>query len=184
VKPKITSGASYETHNPWAAEDDSDEDNPSVQAMDAAQGAKVDFKRAWSKWARLDMNWQDLFPEVKSSGLEGKYDLVHDLMPLPVGKVYQKIIESDPQHKVYGYLPQMAGCSKGQIGALNAESFCERVLSGANLVVTDGNTLLKDTSVTKLTILRINREFMEYMRANYNAASRQKFKTTVVDEAA
>ena len=75
----------------------------------------------------------------------------------------------------------MAGCSKGQIGALNAESFCERVLSVANLVVTDGNTVLKDSSVTKLTILRINRKFMEYMRANYNAASRQKFKTTIVD---
>ena len=127
------------------------------------------------------MYWKEWFPELKSSGPDGAHDLVHDLMPLPVGKVYKKIVESDPEHKVYGYLPQMAASSKGQIGALNAESFCERVLSCANLVVTDGNTLLKDQSVTKLTILRMNREFMEWMRANYNAESRQKFKTTVVD---
>ena len=31
-----------------------------------------------------------------------------------------------------------------QIGALMAESFCERVLSAANLVVDEGNTLLND----------------------------------------
>ena len=31
-----------------------------------------------------------------------------------------------------------------------------------------------------MVILRMNRDFMEYMRANYNAASRQKFNTTVV----
>ena len=30
----------------------------------------------------------------------------------------------------------MAGCSKGQIGALNVESFCERVLLQANIVTT------------------------------------------------
>ena len=34
------------------------------------------------------------------------------------------------------------------IGTLMAESFCERVLSCANLVVTDGNTLLDDPEVT------------------------------------
>ena len=74
-----------------------------------------------------------------------------------------------------------AGCSPAQIGALNAESFCERVISCANLVVTDGNTLLADEEVTMLTILRMNREFMEYMRAKHNAESRQSFPTTVLD---
>ena len=63
----------------------------------------------------------------------------------------------------------MASCSNGQIGALNAESFCERVISAANLVVSDGNTLLSDKHVTMLTVLRMSRDFMEYMRANYNS---------------
>ena len=65
-----------------------------------------------------------------------------------------------------------------------AESFCERVLSCANLVVTDGNTLLDDPEVTMLTILRMSRSFMEYMRANHNAESRQAFTKTIVKEEA
>ena len=65
--------------------------------------------------------------------------------------------------------PLIASCSKGQIGALNAESFCERVISAANLVVNEGNTLLSDKHVTMLTVLRMSRDFMEYMRANYNS---------------
>ena len=52
----------------------------------------------------------------------------------------------------------MASC---HVGTLMAESFCERVLSCANLVVTDGNTLLDDPEVTMLTILRMSRSFME-----------------------
>ena len=58
----------------------------------------------------------------------------------------------------------MASCSKGQIGALNAESFCERVLSQSNLVMTDGNTLLSDEEIEMVVILRVNREVMEFMR--------------------
>ena len=62
--------------------------------------------------------------------------------------------------------------------------FCERVLSAANLIMTDGNTLLDDAELEMLTILRINRNFMEFMRANYNAESRQNFKQTLIDEKA
>ena len=72
---------------------------------------------------------------------------------------------------LFGHLPLMAGCSKGQIGALNAESFAERILSAANLVLTEGNTLLDDSMLEILVLLRINREFMEYMTAKF-----QKFK--------
>ena len=66
---------------------------------------------------------------------------------------------------------------------LNAESFCERILSQANLVMTDGNTLLSDEEVEMVTVLRVNRDFMEWMRDNYGHVSLQKFKMSVVDEA-
>eukprot|EP00966_Prymnesium_polylepis_P301277 6961437-Prymnesium_polylepis.1 len=100
VKPKITSGASYSTHNPWAAEADTDEDDPSVEEKDEVEGAKIDFKRAWTKWSRLDIKWNEWFADAKPTGPEGEYDLVHDLMPLPVGQqVYKQIIESDPSHR-------------------------------------------------------------------------------------
>ena len=51
----------------------------------------------------------------------------------------------------------MACNSTGQLGALSAESYCERVLSCANNVVITGNTLLSDEEVEMLVVLRMNR---------------------------
>ena len=61
---------------------------------------------------------------------------------IDIGPLYQKIIKTDPERKVYGFLPIMASCSVGQLGALNAESYCERVLRCAGHILTEGNTLL------------------------------------------
>ena len=104
--------------------------------------------------------------------LKGKpqLDTVADLMPLDVGGIYRKIEASDKDRRLYGLIPLMASSSYGQIGALNAESFCERVLRCAGHIVTDGNTLLGDTKIEKLTILRMNRAFMVHMRKHYSHA--------------
>ena len=77
----------------------------------------------------------------------------------------------------------MASCSDGQIGALNAESFCERVLSVCNNAMTDGNMLLSDEELEWLVVLRINSSFMEFMRENYlsEIILTQPFNMTVVD---
>jgi hypothetical protein len=61
----------------------------------------------------------------------------------------------------------LASCSEGQIGALNAGSFAERVISGANLVVTDGSTLLDDKALEMLVVLRMDQKFMLFMREHY-----------------
>jgi hypothetical protein len=74
----------------------------------------------------------------------------------------------------------MACNSTGQLGALSAESYCERILSCANNVVTTGNTLLSDEEVEMIVILRMNREFMEFMREHYGEEAKQKFGQTVV----
>ena len=76
----------------------------------------------------------------------------------------------------------MAACSAGQIGALNSESFCERVLSAGNLVVNEGNTLLNPEEVEMLAVLRINRTFMEYMRTHYSKEAKQQFMMTAVPD--
>ena len=80
-----------------------------------------------------------------------------------IGHAYTKLEGMD----VYGYLPLMASYSTAHIGALNAESFCERVLSCANVVLTSGNTLLRDEEIEMLVVLRMNEDFMEFMRAHY-----------------
>jgi hypothetical protein len=48
------------------------------------------------------------------------------------------------------------------LGVLNAESFCERVLSCVKLVVSDLHVSLKADEIRMLVMLRMNREFMEY----------------------
>jgi len=69
----------------------------------------------------------------------------------------------------------MASFSRGQIGALCAESFCERILSDANDVCHEGNTLLDTEKINVLAVLRMNREIIEHMREIYPKLSGQNF---------
>ena len=64
----------------------------------------------------------------------------------------------------FGYFPMM---TVNTLGALNVESFCERVLSCVKLVVSDLHVRMKPKEIRMLVMLRMNREFMEYMRASY-----------------
>ena len=55
-------------------------------------------------------------------------------------------------------------CCDGQIGALNAESYAERVISGSALLMTSGKTLLADKIPELMAVLRMNRVLMEFKR--------------------
>ena len=68
----------------------------------------------------------------------------------------------------FGHLPKMALASKGMMGVLMAASFCERINSCANLVVTEGNSVLSTDEIDKCVVLRMNKVFMEFMRKNYS----------------
>ena len=132
-------------------------------------------------WFGLVVDWKAEFPEAKLEGV----DLLNDLLDIDMGRLYGKIItEIDPDRSKFGFLPLMAGCCDGQIGALNAESFAERVISGSNLVMTNGNTLLGDKMLEMLVVLRMNREFMEFMRREYaeEIMKTQPFNMTVIAE--
>ena len=74
----------------------------------------------------------------------------------------------------FGYLSMMAVAT---LGALNAESFCERVLSCVKLVVSDLHVSLKAEEIRMLVMFRMNHEFMEYMRASYPDTPLSEFKT-------
>ena len=73
----------------------------------------------------------------------------------------------------FGYLPMM---TVSTLGVLNAESFCERVLSCVKLVVSDLHVSLKAEEIRILVMLRMNREFMEYMRSSYPDTPLSEFK--------
>jgi hypothetical protein len=86
-----------------------------------------------------------------------------------VGKVYRSIRSQD-KDGTYGLLPEMARSSFGQIGALNAESYCERCISSANITCTPGNTAMAHDLIdmcNMLVTLRMNEEFMELMASKH-----------------
>ncbi len=51
---------------------------------------------------------------------------------------------------------------------MNTESFCERILSCVSLVVTDLHTSFDHNEVRILTMLRVNKSLMEYIRKEYD----------------
>ena len=60
----------------------------------------------------------------------------------------------------------MACHSKFQIGALNSQSFCERMNSTGKNIVSNNQTCLEADLINTLVVLRTNRNFMMYYRKN------------------
>ena len=107
-----------------------------------------------------------LFNSYRPSSQENdKYDFdpqddLIDQLHLDIGRIYRNL----ENQSRFGFLPAMASCSTGQIGALMAESFCERILSCAKQVVHSARLSYKAEEYSMVVILRMNRAFMEYMR--------------------
>jgi len=57
--------------------------------------------------------------------------------------------------------------------------FCERILSDANDVCHEGNTLLDTEEINMLVVLRMDRKFIDYMREIYPKLSGQNFNQTL-----
>ena len=76
----------------------------------------------------------------------------------------------------------MAGCCDGQMGALNADGYSERINSAAKLIMTNQNTRLNDEDLEKLVVLRMNRDFIVFMRDNYfcEIKGQQPFNMTLI----
>ena len=92
----------------------------------------------------------------------------------------EDFIEKDKDHSKYEWSPKMATCSKGSIGSLLASSFCERINSCANQVLTLGNTLLGDGEMQKLVMCRMNRDFMVFMHKNYPQVADEQFEFSIL----
>ena len=84
-----------------------------------------------------------------------------------MGPIIKTLVEEDRDGSKFGHLPVMTTASKASIGALLASSFCERINSGANIVLHDGNLKMSEDEINKLTVLRMNKDFMKCMRKTY-----------------
>ena len=94
-------------------------------------------------------------------------ELFGDLMKVNMKPLMDWIVKrnSDTNGSL-GYLPAMCRNSACQLGALNSQSFVERMNSAANLIVTKKRTNLADELIDKLVVIRMNRNFMMHCRQN------------------
>ena len=68
-----------------------------------------------------DLDFKKFSP---GADLPEQLDVVTHLLKLDVGIIYRDITQNvDPKMLRFGFIPLMASCSDGQIGALNAEYF-------------------------------------------------------------
>ena len=173
-----------------SSESDKEEDDGGVRVVTEDELEKADrlsaareFQGKLRNWQRYckELNFKKFFPDAN---LPEQLDVVTHLLKLNVGIIYRDITDKiDKKRLRFGFIPLLAACSVGEIGAVNAESFCERVISVSNSTIMDGNTLLSDEELEWLVVLRINSGFMEFMRENYlsEIIRTQPFNMTVVD---
>lgn len=161
----------------------SDDDEPTGSTGSCAWGGQVQAAPSVPSYTALieeaktvHKNWRDLAKtvpwerylpslqgranEIKRLNAEGgkaRWNVVFDLLRVPLKKLIADIKKQDPDRKKYGFLPYMA---KTWLGRLMAESFSERMLSNANIVITPGNMRLDPVEMEQLVVLRMNREFM------------------------
>ena len=118
--------------------------------------------------------------QTRESPTEGPLDVIDHLLrvPINVAPLYKNLIDSGK----YELIPLIADASPNTIGALNAESFSERVISAANLIMDEGNTALAEDELEMMVVLRIAREFIKFMRAKYAHVQHEMFKCSVLRE--
>ena len=141
-----------------------------LEREEARRACKSAYKALRTRSQKLfsTSEWQQYVNFVPSEEEEERYDFepadaMIKLLYMDMGPVYLQL-ETEVN---LGWLPRMASCSRGQLGALMAESFCERILSCAKQVLHAERLSLKPEEYEKIVILRMNRAFMEYMRKNH-----------------
>ena len=80
---------------------------------------------------------------------------------------------SKENNDCFKLIPMMACHSKFQIGALNSQSFCERMNSAGKNIVSDNRTCLEADLINTLVVLRTNQNFIMYCQKNQ---ARKKFR--------
>ena len=136
--------------------------------------------RTSSTWCDFcsSIDWASQFPSLQKLGkAEKDLDLIDDLLTLDIFqglfKPYMDA-QADPKcahhmaaHK-FGFFFALA---EAHLGANLAASYVERVNSAANLIMTDGCTLLGHLTLERCVILRMNKVWMYFMKDNFPACA-------------
>ena len=165
----------------WSDSDDDMDD--SDQLEDTAPTAKeleADFDQKFKAFRKhcIKIDWRNAFPQGRSLNLpaapaQGKPfvsfgpDTLLAMWDLNVLDILKDMIKKDPNRSLFGHLPHMATSTRGSVGSLMASSYCERVNSCANLVLTDGNSCLDEKEVNMSVVLRMNKGEVHAIRVQW-----------------
>lgn len=128
---------------------------------------ETEFEDLFGRWIRAcyEFDWSTVqgegFDCAPGEDMQGTTPL-RKLLKAPVGEALKKLAEQG-----LGKLTRMATHSPVSIGAVLSQSFCERVNSCANLLLTLANTVLNDEELGILVVLRMNAELFSMLRTLY-----------------
>ena len=74
------------------------------------------------------------------------------------------VIEESVSERKFGCLPEMCTKYHMQFGAFTSQSFSEKMISNANLLVDPHCLKFSNDMIDKLIVLRMNKIFMDTMR--------------------
>jgi hypothetical protein len=117
-----------------------------------------------AKWLAVEIDFVAAVPELGRHGVKNnKLSITEHLFDLDLGAMYCKLMKN-PMLNCYKpcFVAGLALCSSNL-----SQSFCERTISTAALVMPDSNTLMQPHLVEMCCVLRMNRRFVEHMRSSY-----------------
>lgn len=148
-------------------------DKPGELGFDEEKERKLleaQFDIVYPEYKKLPCNihWNEYMPAQQMAELGGSrnLDVLEDLVDADMLAIFRKVVDKEKQQvesgtqKLYCLLPAVASC---KLGALNAEAFCERVISCANNVVSKLHLHLGASKIASIVFLWMNRGFMEYV---------------------
>eukprot|EP00511_Aplanochytrium_stocchinoi_P005128 CAMPEP_0204826382 /NCGR_PEP_ID=MMETSP1346-20131115/4076_1 /ASSEMBLY_ACC=CAM_ASM_000771 /TAXON_ID=215587 /ORGANISM="Aplanochytrium stocchinoi, Strain GSBS06" /LENGTH=570 /DNA_ID=CAMNT_0051954375 /DNA_START=360 /DNA_END=2072 /DNA_ORIENTATION=+ len=145
------------------------------------QNARAAFKSAISKWLKLKLNWRQEFPNLpnhtpppirndneetpfaaQDSSVKVSKVQLDDLADADIASLYKRLLSSP--NNPYGELPEIA---LTYIGSYNVESFNQRCELAVKLIMKKGASVLNKEELNKVICLRVNGDYMEFMKNTY-----------------
>ena len=130
-----------------------------------AIAAETEYERIIVNWIDHKVKWRKLCTKRIKLGENDKIDMKKQLWGIDMTILLDHSIQESGEERQFGSLPEMFSNSPYQLDVLTSESFSERMISTANLLVDTHHLHLNDGMIDKLIVLRMNKRFMERVRS-------------------
>ena len=130
-----------------------------------AVAAGKECERVVSNWTQHKPKWKRSCTKKELNlNNDGKTCMCKHLWSVDMKMLLDHMTEVSREECRFGSLPEMCPNSPVQFGALTSESFSERIMSAANLLVDAHRLCFGDCMIDKLIALRMNKKFMDRIR--------------------